>query len=168
MQMLGRVKLVLYMSYQLLCCITLLSVNNSRMLCLQLDKSSIIRDKLYWNSQIFRELFRYATKQLSTVPKDSQSNELDLIIWIEWDHSKSRVPLTEGVDQYEIIGKVREYFNQDEDARITFFSKCIPVLDSLTLCLMLRKYNLQDDFWWNDMHMSSFAPLHQRYVNVSL
>jgi hypothetical protein len=72
------------------------------------------------------------------------------------------------VDQYEIIGKVREYFNQDEDARITFFSKCIPVLDSLTLCLMLRKYNLQDDFWWNDMHMSSFAPLHERYVNVSL
>jgi hypothetical protein len=72
------------------------------------------------------------------------------------------------VDQYEIIGKVREYFNQDEDARITFFSKCISVLDSLTLCLMLRKYNLQDDFWWNDMHMSSFAPLHERYVNVSL
>jgi hypothetical protein len=45
---------------------------------------------------------------LSTVPKDSQSNELDLIIWIEWDHSKSRVALTEGVDQYEIIEKVRE------------------------------------------------------------
>jgi hypothetical protein len=24
---------------------------------------------------------------LSTAPKYSQSNELDLIIWIEWDHS---------------------------------------------------------------------------------
>jgi hypothetical protein len=45
---------------------------------------------------------------LSTVPKDSQSNELDLIIWIEWDHSKSRVALTEGLDQYEIIEKVRK------------------------------------------------------------
>jgi hypothetical protein len=45
---------------------------------------------------------------LSTVPKGSQSNELDLIIWIEWDHGESRVALTEGVDQYEIIEKVRE------------------------------------------------------------
>jgi hypothetical protein len=46
---------------------------------------------------------------LSTVPKDNQSNELVLIIWIQWDHSKSRAALTEGVDQYEIIEKVREY-----------------------------------------------------------
>lgn len=45
---------------------------------------------------------------LSTVPKDNQSNELVLIIWIQWDHSKSRAALTEGVDQYEIIEKVRE------------------------------------------------------------
>jgi hypothetical protein len=45
---------------------------------------------------------------LSTVPKDNQSNELDLIIWIQWDHSKSRAALTGGVDQYEIIEKVRE------------------------------------------------------------
>ena len=45
---------------------------------------------------------------LSTVPKDNQSNELVLIIWIQWDHSKSRSALTEGVDQYEIIEKVRE------------------------------------------------------------
>jgi hypothetical protein len=46
--------------------------------------------------------------ELSTAPKYSQSNELDLIIWIEWNHSKSRVALTEGVDQYDIIEKVRE------------------------------------------------------------
>ena len=45
---------------------------------------------------------------LSTVPKDNQSNELVLIIWIKWDHSKSRATLTEGVNQYEIIEKVRE------------------------------------------------------------
>ena len=44
---------------------------------------------------------------LSTVPKGSQSNELDLIICIEWDHDKSRIALTEGADQYEIIEKVR-------------------------------------------------------------
>ena len=44
---------------------------------------------------------------LSTVPKGNQSNELDLIIWIEWDHNKSRIALTEGADQYEIIQKVR-------------------------------------------------------------
>jgi hypothetical protein len=42
---------------------------------------------------------------LSTVSKYSHSNELDLIIWIEWDHSKSSVALTEGVDQYEILKK---------------------------------------------------------------
>jgi hypothetical protein len=44
---------------------------------------------------------------LSTVPKGNQSNELDLIIWIEWDYNKSRIALTEGADQYEIIQKVR-------------------------------------------------------------
>jgi hypothetical protein len=44
---------------------------------------------------------------LSTVPKGSQSNELDLIIWIEWDHNKSRIALTQGIDQYEIIEKAR-------------------------------------------------------------
>jgi hypothetical protein len=43
--------------------------------------------------------------ELSTVPKGSQSNELDLIIWIEWDNGKSRTALTEGIDQYEIIEK---------------------------------------------------------------
>jgi hypothetical protein len=32
---------------------------------------------------------------LSTVPKDSQSDELDLIALIQWDHSKSRAALTE-------------------------------------------------------------------------
>ena len=37
--------------------------------------------------------------------KGSQSNELDLIIWIEWDNGKSRTALTEGIDQYEIIEK---------------------------------------------------------------
>jgi hypothetical protein len=31
----------------MLCCITLLSVSNSRNICLQRDKSSIIKDKLY-------------------------------------------------------------------------------------------------------------------------
>jgi hypothetical protein len=45
---------------------------------------------------------------LSTVPKDSQSDELDLIALLQWDHSKSRAALTEGVDRYEIIEKVRE------------------------------------------------------------
>jgi ribosomal protein L2 len=45
---------------------------------------------------------------LSTIPKGSQINELDLIIWIEWDRSKSRVALTERVDEYEIIEKVSE------------------------------------------------------------
>jgi hypothetical protein len=43
---------------------------------------------------------------LSAIPKGSQINELDLILWIEWDRSKSRVALTEGVDEYEIIEKV--------------------------------------------------------------
>jgi hypothetical protein len=43
---------------------------------------------------------------LSTIPKGSQINELDLVIWIEWDHSKSRIALTEGVDKYKIIEKV--------------------------------------------------------------
>jgi hypothetical protein len=43
---------------------------------------------------------------LSTIPKGSQINELDLIIWIEWDHSKSRIALTEVVDKYKIIEKV--------------------------------------------------------------
>lgn len=33
--------------------------------------------------------------------------ELDLIIWIEWDHNKIRIALTQGVDQYEIIEKAR-------------------------------------------------------------
>ena len=42
---------------------------------------------------------------LSTVPKGSQ-NDLDLVIWIEWDRIKSRIALTEGVDKYEIIEKV--------------------------------------------------------------
>jgi hypothetical protein len=42
---------------------------------------------------------------LSTIPKGSQINELLLIIWIEWDRSKSRVALTEGVHEYEIIEK---------------------------------------------------------------
>ena len=44
---------------------------------------------------------------LSTVPKGSQSNELDLIIWIEWDHNKSRIAFTDCVDQYEIIEKAK-------------------------------------------------------------
>jgi hypothetical protein len=43
---------------------------------------------------------------LSIGPKGSQSNELDLIIWIEWDHNKSSIALTEDLDQYEIIEKV--------------------------------------------------------------
>jgi hypothetical protein len=42
---------------------------------------------------------------LSTLPKGSQ-NDLDLITWIDWDRSKSRIALTEGVDKYEIIEKV--------------------------------------------------------------
>jgi hypothetical protein len=44
--------------------------------------------------------------ELTTVPKGLQSNELDLVMWIKWDsNSKSRISLTEGVDQYEIIEK---------------------------------------------------------------
>ena len=43
---------------------------------------------------------------LSTIPKGSQINELDLIIQIEWNGSKSRVALTEGMNEYEIIEKV--------------------------------------------------------------
>ncbi|MGB7638803.1 MAG: hypothetical protein WBL88_14670, partial [Nitrososphaeraceae archaeon] len=42
---------------------------------------------------------------LSIGSKGSQSNELDLIIWIEWDLQKSSVALTEGLDQYEILKK---------------------------------------------------------------
>jgi hypothetical protein len=37
--------------------------------------------------------------------KGSQSNELDLIIWIEWDLEKGSVALTEGLGQYEILKK---------------------------------------------------------------
>jgi hypothetical protein len=37
--------------------------------------------------------------ELTTVPKGSHSNELDLIIRIEWDNVKSRTALTEGIDQ---------------------------------------------------------------------
>ena len=33
--------------------------------------------------------------ELSNVPKGSHSNELDLIIWTEWDNGKSRTALTE-------------------------------------------------------------------------
>ena len=38
---------------EVLCCITLLSVNNSRNIWLHSHNSRIIRDKLYWNSQYF-------------------------------------------------------------------------------------------------------------------
>ena len=44
--------------------------------------------------------------ELTTVTKDLQSNELNLVIWIKWDSNiKSRIALTEGVDQYAIIEK---------------------------------------------------------------
>ena len=46
--------------------------------------------------------------ELTTVPKALQSDELDLIIWIKWDNGNSRISLTEGVDRYEIIEKVRK------------------------------------------------------------
>ncbi|MGA8914100.1 MAG: hypothetical protein WB443_14740 [Nitrososphaeraceae archaeon] len=42
---------------------------------------------------------------LSIGSKGSQSNELDLIIWIEWDLEKGSVALTEGLGQYEILKK---------------------------------------------------------------
>jgi ribosomal protein L2 len=45
--------------------------------------------------------------ELTTIPKGVQINELDLVIWIKWDNKKSRIALTEGIDQYEIIEKVR-------------------------------------------------------------
>ena len=42
---------------------------------------------------------------LSIGPKGSQSNELDLILWIEWDLERGSVALTEGLGQYEILKK---------------------------------------------------------------
>lgn len=46
--------------------------------------------------------------ELTTVPKGLQSNELDLVMWIKWDsNSKSRIALTEGIDRYEFIERVR-------------------------------------------------------------
>lgn len=45
--------------------------------------------------------------ELTTIPKGAQIYELDLVIWIKWDNKKSRIALTEGIDQYEIIEKVR-------------------------------------------------------------
>jgi hypothetical protein len=45
--------------------------------------------------------------ELTTIPKGAQINELGLVIWIKWDNKKSRIALTEGIDQYEIIEKVR-------------------------------------------------------------
>ena len=53
-----------------------------------------------------REGYTGTVFDLTTVSKDLQSNELDLVIWIKWDNSKSRIALTEGIDQYEIIEEV--------------------------------------------------------------
>ena len=48
--------------------------------------------------------------------------------------------------------------DQEKDARVTIFSKCILVLESTLLCEIFHTFNLTDDKWWVNTH-SEFTRL---------